>query len=69
MIDTTAGYEIEDPSFAKHMRFCTRGSTVNVRGGNPDTSVGGVLTSVLDGIGINTARYLFLIFILSSPRS
>ena len=42
----TAGYEIEDPS---DLRFCTRGSTVNVRGGNPDTSVGGVLTSVLDG--------------------
>ena len=36
----TAGYEIEDPSFAKHMRFwcaALRGSTVNVRGGNPDT--------------------------------
>ena len=48
-LENTAGYEIEDPSFAKHMRFCTRGSTVNVRGGNLDTSVGGVLTSVLDG--------------------
>ena len=43
----TAGYEIEDPL---DLRFCTRGSTVNVRGGNPDTSVGGVLTSVLDGM-------------------
>jgi len=45
----TARYEIEDPL---DLRFCTRGSTVNVRGGNPDTSVGGLaqqLTSVLDG--------------------
>ena len=48
----SAGYEIEDPS---DLRFCCaalRGSTVNVRGGNPDTSVGGLaqqLTSVLDG--------------------
>ena len=48
---TTAGYEIEDPL---DLRFCTRGSTVNVRGGNPDTSVGGVLTSVLDGTSAST---------------
>ena len=50
MILVTAGYEIEDPS---DLRFCCaalRGSTGNVSGGNLDTSVGGVLTSVLDGI-------------------
>ena len=49
----TAGYEIEDPL---DLRFCTRGSTVNVRGGNPNTSVGGVLTSVLDGTRVENLR-------------
>ena len=42
----SARCQIEDPS---DLRFGTRGSTVNVRGANPDTPVGGVLTSALDG--------------------
>ena len=73
----TAGYEIEDPL---DLRFCTRGSTVNVRGGNPDTflsearkglppehssggsSVGGVLTSVLDGTQDTLAGFVVCSF-------
>ena len=42
----SASCQIEDPS---DLRFGTRGSSVNVRGANPDTPVGEILTSAVDG--------------------